>query len=123
MGADERYRLSVVEAGPSPILRLIHQRLQYPYSKTDPDQKKNSDTVTVFSELPSDNIHWLPEGLVYEEINGKTKLCRISGFRWVQREPEIAAEDRRGEPEMAPEVSWAQRLSEMAPGDRRWLEE
>lgn len=46
-----------------------------------------TESVTVFTDLPADNIHWLPEGMVYEELDGTTRLCRVSGYRWVKSLP------------------------------------
>ena len=83
--ADDRYRLSLVAAGPSPILRMTHQPLLI--SSSEETDTKSKDTVTVFTDLPADNIHWLPEGVVYEELDGMTRLCRVSGYRWVKSIP------------------------------------
>lgn len=82
--AHDRYRLSLVAAGPSPILRMTHQPLLISSSE---ETEKSKDSVTVFTDLPADNIHWLPEGVVYEELDGMTRLCRVSGYRWVKSIP------------------------------------
>jgi hypothetical protein len=63
---------------------MTHQPLLISSDETD---TKDSDSVTVFTDLPSDNIHWLPEGMVYEELDGTTRLCRVSGYRWVKSVP------------------------------------
>jgi hypothetical protein len=83
--ADNRYHLSLLAAGPSPILRMTHQPLLLS-SSTETDTK-STDSVIVFTDLPADNIHWLPEGMVYEELDGSTRLCRISGYRWIKSVP------------------------------------
>jgi len=63
---------------------MTHQPLLI--SSSD-ETEKNSETVTVFTDLPADNIHWLPDGVVYEELDGTTRLCRVSGYRWVKSVP------------------------------------
>jgi len=88
-----RYRLSVLESGPAPLLRLVHTPLQlYPITSTDETQNKKP--TVVFDRLPSTNLHWVPEGIVYvppesdsvansKEIS-EAKLCRVSGYRWIR---------------------------------------
>jgi len=64
---------------------MTHQPLLI--SSSEETETKDSDSVTVFTDLPSDNIHWLPEGMVYEELDGMARLCRVSGYRWVKSAP------------------------------------
>jgi hypothetical protein len=63
---------------------MTHQPLLISSEETDTSKP---ETVTVFTDLPADNIHWLPEGMVYEELDGTTRLCRVSGYRWVKSVP------------------------------------
>jgi hypothetical protein len=63
---------------------MTHQPLLISSEETDTSKP---ETVTVFTDLPADNIHWLPEGMVYEELGGMTRLCRVSGYRWVKSVP------------------------------------
>jgi hypothetical protein len=62
---------------------MTHQPLLVSSEETE----KNSESVTVFTDLPADNVHWLPEGMVYEELDGMARLCRVSGYRWVKSGP------------------------------------
>jgi hypothetical protein len=74
-----RYRLSVLESGPAPLLLLVHTPLQ---------------PTVVFDRLPSTNLHWVPEGIVYVPVESdsiansneisEAKLCRVSGYRWIR---------------------------------------
>jgi hypothetical protein len=63
---------------------MTHQPLLISSEETDTSKP---ETVTVFTDLPADNIHWLPEGMFYEELGGMTRLCRVSGYRWVKSVP------------------------------------
>jgi len=79
--AHVRYRLSVLEAGSSPILRLVHTPL---YLSSEAPEVVGKSTI-VFDRLPAHSLHWIPDGIVYEAPEGK-RLCRVNGYRWVKSE-------------------------------------
>jgi hypothetical protein len=93
-----RYRLSVLEAGTSPILRLIHHPLNLSSSTTTPGEGK---PTVVFDRLPASSLHWIPEGIIYDQEEGNAKLCRINGYRWVKsKHATVEAEAEAGEMEL-----------------------
>jgi hypothetical protein len=89
-----RYRLSVLESGPAPLLRLVHTPLQLHPSTSADDTKEVKKPTVVFDRLPSTNLHWVPEGIVYVPVESdsiansneisEAKLCRVSGYRWIR---------------------------------------
>lgn len=88
--------------GPSPrTLQLTHTRVG-PLSSIINGKGKENENVnpadtnssTVFDNLPLSNISWMKEGLIFWEADtgseerpngGVAQLCRVGGYRWIPK--------------------------------------
>lgn len=83
-------------------LRLVHTNLDSLNSRTDDrDSLDKKNRTVVFDNLPSTNLTWRKEGLIFWDpleaqdksqapqsspSGQEAKMCRVSGYRWVERD-------------------------------------